>query len=125
MISNIKLFIHTELPQIRIDSSRTREEIGLKSPSGICREGTALAKQAVLEGIGRRAQEGDRFQKIENPSDPVAEIAAQVLDKQVDYNVGLIPQTPPQISVERGGVKVEAKEYQSSTLSISGLDLLA
>jgi len=107
MISEIRLFIHTELPQIGIDSSRTREEIGLKSPRGISQEGAALAKQAVLEGISRRGEEGDRFQRIEDPSDPVAGIAAQVLDKQVDYNVGLIPQTPPQINVERGKVEVE------------------
>ncbi len=124
MISRIRLFIHTELPRIRIDSTRPREEMGLKGPGAVCREGTAVATQAVLEGIGRRAQEGDRFQRIEDPSDPVPEIAAAVLDSQVDYNVGLIPQTRPQIDVETGRVEIEAREYQGSTSLASGLDLL-
>ena len=122
-MNDIRIILRTTLPQIRIDSSDTRAEIGLKSPRAIREEGVALGKQAVLEGIGRRADEGNRFQRIENNSNPVAEIAAEAMEDNIDYNVGLIPKTPPRIDFVEG--KVEISAFKSEAGSVATFDVLA
>ncbi len=122
-MDEIKLLLRTTPARIIVDSSKAREEIGFKSPRAFCEAGKALGKQAALGGIARRAQEGDRFQHIENTSNPVAEIAAEILVDNLDYNVGLVPKTWVQITVERG--KVEVRTEKKKVESSFGLNLLA
>jgi hypothetical protein len=111
----LKIQLHTRLPRIKIDSTDTRADLGFKSPQAIREEGVALGKQAVLDGIGRRAEEGNRFQRIEDDSNPIAEIASEVMQETVGYNVALVPKTPPQISFEEGKVEISTEQKRAGS----------
>jgi len=71
------LEISTTRPQLSVDTTEARAEIDLKSVFGRIDEYVQLGKQGAMEGIARRAQEGQQMMKIENGGNVIPEIAKQ------------------------------------------------
>lgn len=72
------LEISTTRPQLSIDTTEARAEIDLKSIRRRIEEHAQNGQQAVLEGIGRRASEGQQMMHIENNGGNVfAELSKQ------------------------------------------------
>lgn len=70
-------------PQLTLDTTEARAEIDLKSVRRRIEEQAQEGKQAVLEGIGRRASEGQQMMKIENGGGNIfAELPKQNLPRQ-------------------------------------------
>ena len=102
---------------LTMDGWPTREESFQKlRPSGLAREVRDRALAAVVEAIGRIAQEGDVLARIERKADPLPELAGRYwTERRVtadDLKVSFV--APPEIAWQGGGVEIR---YQS------GIDL--
>lgn len=78
-------------------------ETGLKNVFDLTRDEAERAKQLVLEGIGRRAEEGDELAAIEHKGNPLAEQAEAVTNPPpAEFNIAFMPQSRPEITVSGG-----------------------
>ena len=68
------LEISTTDPQLSVDTTEARAEIDLKSVFRRIDEYVQLGKQGAMEGVGRRAQEGQELLRIENGGNLIAEL---------------------------------------------------
>lgn len=70
-----KLTIETTKSKLMIDSFEAREDLEMKNTRSRTAEIARKAKQDALEGIARRAEEGNDLMRIENGGNPIAEHA--------------------------------------------------
>ncbi|MFJ8234657.1 DUF6470 family protein [Ureibacillus sp. NPDC094379] len=68
-----KLTIETTKSKLNIDSYEARESMDLKTTGSRTAEIAQRSIQEGLEGIARRAQEGNELMRIENGGNPIAE----------------------------------------------------
>ncbi|WP_203245942.1 DUF6470 family protein [Sporosarcina beigongshangi] len=71
------LEISTTNPQLSVDTTEARAEIDLKSVRRRIEEHAQLGLQGVIEGIGRRAQEGQQLMRIEDGGNVIPAISKQ------------------------------------------------
>lgn len=91
--------INQGTPQVIIDQSVPFAEAGLKTLPMMMQEYADLGKQYVLEGIARRAQEGDMMARPPY-GNAIAQIAASRTPiERADFNVQFIPQSRPEIDI--------------------------
>lgn len=76
------LEMSTTRPQLSLDTTEARAEIDLKSVRRRIEEQAQAGQQAVLEGIGRRASEGQQMMKIENGGNVFGELSKQNQPRQ-------------------------------------------
>lgn len=70
-----KMSIKTTKSKLSIDSYEMRESMDYKNSMSRTREIAQQSKQEALDGIARRAQEGQELMRIENGGNPIAEQA--------------------------------------------------
>ena len=70
-----KLTIETSKSKLTIDSFQAREDLEMKNTRSRTAEITQKAMQESLEGVARRAQEGNDLMRIENGGNPIVEHA--------------------------------------------------
>ncbi|WP_243299772.1 DUF6470 family protein [Bacillus litorisediminis] len=106
-----ELSIETKNGQLTIDQTKAWEDMKLYSPLRSIEVFAQEGKQAWLEGIARRAQEGNQLMKIENGGDAIADIAYQkVKPETLNYNIGWIPSHfSVRIHYEPGNVEIHAQ----------------
>ncbi len=71
------LDISTTRPRLSVDTTAVREDIDMKSVFRRTEEYAQLGRQSALEGVGRRASEGQQLLKIENGGNAIADLAKQ------------------------------------------------
>lgn len=71
------LEISTTRSQLSIDTTEARAEIDLKSIARRISENAHRSKQVAMEGIGRRASEGQQLVNIQNGGNMIGELAKQ------------------------------------------------
>ncbi|THE12344.1 hypothetical protein E1I69_11625 [Bacillus timonensis] len=87
-----ELTIRTTLGKLTIDQSKARADMDLKNISQRIAEAAVKGYQDSLEGIARRAQEGNELMKIENGGNPIAQIAKRNNEgPELQFNIGWIP----------------------------------
>ena len=64
-------------PQLSIDTTEVRADIDMKSVFRRSAENAQFGHQSVMEGIARRASEGQQLVRIENGGNALVEIAKQ------------------------------------------------
>ena len=69
------LEIFTTRSQLSIDTTEARADVDMKSVFRRSEENAQFGKQGAMEGIARRAQEGQQLIRIENGSNAIVEIA--------------------------------------------------
>jgi hypothetical protein len=67
--------IDSKSARLTIDQSKAWSDMGLIGPLASTKKLAQEGRQALLEGIARRAQEGDQLMKIENGANAIAAIA--------------------------------------------------
>jgi len=104
--ASAQVSIDSEPPQLHIDQSESFASAGYLSPLRQYREYSAAAMQRGIDQIGRIAQEGLQFLKIENlPNRPFGQIAAAKGYKDVHVNIKAVK--PPTIEVTRTPIKIK------------------
>ena len=71
------LEISSTRPQLSLDTTEARADIDMKSVRRRIEENAQYGKQGVMEGIARRAQEGQQLLQIEQGGKVIADIAKQ------------------------------------------------
>ncbi|WP_102026688.1 DUF6470 family protein [Salirhabdus sp. Marseille-P4669] len=100
--------VETRPSKLTIDQTQAWRELGFKTPLAATLENAQLGRQAVLEGTGRAASEGNQLMKIENGGNPIVSQAFQnAYDPMKEFNIGWIP--------SHGSVKIN---YQPSDVII-------
>ncbi|MFZ5753278.1 MAG: DUF6470 family protein [Bacillota bacterium] len=104
-----EMIIDQELPKVLIDQRQCFSEAGLKSPQELSDEYAQLGRKLVLEGTARRAEEGDRLGRIEDPipfRTLIADMAEENAWPVIDFNIDFIPKSRPKIEVT-GYLKID------------------
>lgn len=104
------LEMHTEQIQIRIDQQQCFNESGLMSPSAFSEDVSQQGKQAVYEGISRRAAEGNQMAAIEKGNDAIANIAFDNSFHIADFNITFMPKSKPEIDFVGGNIDIKVNE---------------
>ncbi|WP_246942744.1 DUF6470 family protein [Bacillus pinisoli] len=86
-----KLNISSSPSKLTINQTKAREDVDLKSIFKRTEEAAQRGKQDFLEGIARRASEGDQLMQIEHKRNPISSIAKQNSTKEYQFNIGWIP----------------------------------
>ncbi|RUL54185.1 DUF6470 family protein [Lysinibacillus antri] len=88
-----KMSIETTKSKLSIDSFEARESMDFKNSRSRTAEIAQQSKQEGLEGIGRRAQEGQELMNIQNGGNPIAEQAKRRgRQPYSSINIKFIPQ---------------------------------
>ncbi len=103
-----ELSINTQKGTLTIDQTQAWNDMDLKSVFVRTEEAAQLGRSDLLEGIARRAQEGDQLMRIEDGGNPITEQALVNMGNQMkDWNIGWIPSA--------GSVKIN---YQPANVDI-------
>ena len=109
---------HTE-PQIDITSTKSKVYIdqsqcfadaGLKGISDFANEYVQLGKQATMQYIQKRSQEGDSYANTQYGGRPILDNIANEMNQTLDYNIGLMPEHSPVIEIEPGVLDIQLIE---------------
>jgi hypothetical protein len=148
-----EMYVEKTPSRLTIDQSRARADADLKSAPQRIVEAAQQGNQAVMEGIARRAQEGEAMMKIENGGSAIAQLAKEhkvlpehefvlgwipsVGSVRVDYDPGQLDiywkvnkpiidsQThQPIINYYPGNVDVSMKQYQSLRIDFDNLNFI-
>lgn len=86
------LTITTTPGKLTIDQTKAREDVDLKSIAKRIEEAADKGQQDWLEGLARRAAEGNSIMKIENGGNPIAHISKEnSKGPELQFNIGWIP----------------------------------
>ncbi|ALC82497.1 MULTISPECIES: DUF6470 family protein [Bacillus] len=106
-----KLEITTTPGKLTIDQTQAWEDMDLKHIFRRIEEAANRGKQDVLEGMSRRASQGNEMMRIENKGNPMPEQAKQNSERRpFEFNIGFIPSHfSVKTNYEPAQVKVEAE----------------
>ena len=100
-------------PKIEIDQQDALNELGMGNLDHLVRTSAAAGRQAVVDGIARRAREGDRFAREMIRQDTAVQLAKeQMFDEIPEINVDVAPKSRPKLLVSMnsalgGGLAVQ------------------
>jgi len=72
-----EMTMETVKSKLSIDATQARADVDLKSSFERTREVTQMAKQDLLDGVARRAEEGQELSRIENGGNAISSIASR------------------------------------------------
>ncbi|NHM29966.1 DUF6470 family protein [Neobacillus terrae] len=97
--------------RLTIDQTKARADVDLKSTPQRISEAAQKGQQDLLEGIARRAQEGDELMRIENGGKPIADQAKKhSFLPEHEFRLGWIPSIGSvQINYDPGKLDIQWK----------------
>ncbi|MGN1399869.1 MAG: DUF6470 family protein [Bacillus sp. (in: firmicutes)] len=110
-----ELFIETTPGKLTIDQTEAWESMNLKTVARRIEEAADEGRQALLEGMARRTEEGIRLMEIHKGGNPIADIAGRNSKRPEKYfNIGFIP--PPfsvKLNYQPAHVQIDWQVYKS------------
>ena len=134
--------------KLYIDQTQAWNNLNLKSAFVRIRDMSNMGRQAVLEGIKRRVDQGDTLMKIENKGNPIKSQAIENSQSQGGYDTGHVPPTDavkiqyqptqldiqwhihqpdikvtthkPQYHYQPGELNIYVRQYPSLTINMAG-----
>lgn len=92
--------------KLNIDTVEARYSAGIKSAMRSVEDFAKKGVQAAYEATATYAKEGSLMLDINIMDNPIPEIAMKKFFSDVDFNIGFIPKTGPDISWEVGGISM-------------------
>jgi len=102
--------IHSEQVRVILDQQECFNESGLMDTTALLDDMKQRSEEAVLEGIGRRVDEGNSMAAIENGGNAIAEIAFSNSFDNKEFNVVAMPRSRPKIDFVGGTVDIRVDE---------------
>ncbi|MCL2248399.1 MAG: DUF6470 family protein [Oscillospiraceae bacterium] len=91
--------IHSEQPTFTADHSAVRRDMGLSTSGQFAQDFANAGRQAAMQGIGRRAREGDQMANAQvrgvDPMPMIARNNANARLGPIPVNIGLMPRSSP------------------------------
>ncbi|MTT31561.1 hypothetical protein GMB86_05970 [Terrilactibacillus sp. BCM23-1] len=104
--------IQREPARVLIDQTEAWHNLDLKSARVRITEAAQAGRQAIFEGIARRASEGDELMHIERGGNPIAEQAIRHGTQDHHYDTGHVPSSEAvKISGDAGKLKIDWKTH--------------
>lgn len=101
------LEIKTKKSKLTIDQTQARADVDLKSVFRRVEEFAQQGYQGLLEGIARRAQQGNELMQIENGGNPIASQAKQNSQNPLkEFGLAFIP-SPGSVKIDYVPARVE------------------
>lgn len=103
------LEMSTTRSKLSIDTTENRAEIDMKSIIRRNNENAQYSLQAVLQGVGRRAEEGQQLMRIENGGGAIAQIAKQNANPPpAPLGIRFVgDRLKVQVDIERGDLQIQ------------------
>ena len=127
-----QLQINAEQPTFTVNTDAIRREIGLSTSRQFAQDFAHAGRQAAMQGIARRASEGDTMARLQvqgTDAFPIISRNAQMARLgPVDFNVGLMPTSSPvmtwhvnqiDINFTRHSLQVDAPATNLAQVSLS------
>jgi hypothetical protein len=92
--------------KLNIDTVEARYSAGIKSAMRSVEDSAQKGIQAAYKATARYAEEGNLMLDINFMDNPIPEIAMRRFMSDVDFNIGFIPSTRPDISWEPGELSI-------------------
>lgn len=92
--------------RLNIDTIETRYSAGIKSAMRSVEDFAKQGVKAAYEATATYAREGSLMLDIDIMDNPIPEIAMKKFFSDVNFNIGFIPKTGPDISWEVGGISI-------------------
>lgn len=118
-----QLELHRELPQIEVDSTKLRSEMGYERAVPQALKDADFAQAQVAKGISDTVAAGDRMSQVYEHESAFAELAYEraLLDlRDLYFNVDLIPKSRPRITFKGGSLWVDYTPSSVGVTYISG-----
>lgn len=102
------LDIQTIKPQLIIDQTESFADAGRKNMRAFMNDSVAYGRQVVSEGVMRIVDQGNTMRDIHSGVDPIPDQAIFNAYEmfEVSFNYGAIPQSRPNININRGQVTI-------------------
>lgn len=115
--------IKQKYDEIDIDNYRAYKQLNLESPQDLMKTQANKAQQKAKSDLSSYVRDGEALMKIENKGDPIIQIAEKNAFKHnnVSLNVEHYPETPIEVKVKEGYLKVEAEPDKFQVKSNSNL----
>ena len=116
-IQNTKpqLQIDTQMPTFRAPRLQINNESGLAGPLSFAKEFRNKGKQHAMQAIRNYAADGDFVANKNIPGDKSIPMLManrmKRLFQSIDYNIGLMPSSPPSLEWTRGHIQVNATRH--------------
>lgn len=98
-IQKPELEMHSPRPRLHIDQRECFADMDKRTPAAFREYLTGIAKNKGFEAIEIISSEGDSLGHLENKI-TIEDLAAQVMDNMVDFNVTAVPKQPPKIEAD-------------------------
>jgi len=115
--------ISTERPQMQIDRKaatfkvnrrKISNESGLKAPLELAKTFRNKGKQGALRGTGGAVDDGNFLSNHKVAGDKVPKLAkskAMAALRKQDYNIGLMPQSSPEVTWDKGHMRINWSKH--------------
>ncbi|MFD1416980.1 DUF6470 family protein [Oceanobacillus jeddahense] len=111
---NAEISMHTRQGKLTIDQSQAWEDMDLLSAKKSIARNAQAGEQAAMQGIARRARQGNAFMRIENRTDPIKTQAIEnAFSEQKRLGLAFIPSTfAVKTSYEPAELDIQVQTHQ-------------
>ena len=117
-----KMSIDDKMPTFKVDRQKLNSEIGLSGPLTLAKDFRNKGKQTALRAAGAAKNDGNFLANYKIPGDKVPRLAKNKEMERLgtkDFNVGLMPSSPPELSWDKGFMRINWSNH-SVVIDYSG-----
>ena len=117
-----QMSIDEKMPTFKVDRQKLNSEIGLAGPLTLAKDFRNKGKQTALRAAAAAKNDGNLLANHKIPGDKVPRVARNRAMERLgtkDFNVGLMPQSPPEVSWDKGYMRINWSSH-SVVIDYSG-----
>jgi len=107
--------IENKMPSFKINMKKINSEIGLKPPKEFTAHGAAKGREGSMRGARKALEDGNFLGDIRNyPGDKIGQLARNRAMERLgtkQINVGLMPESSPEVTWERGHMRMSWSKH--------------
>jgi len=114
--------VDKQMPRFKVDRQKLNSEIGLSGPLTLAKDFRNKGKQTALRAAGAAKNDGNFLANYKIPGDKVPRLAKNKEMERLgtkDFNVGLMPSSPPELSWDKGFMRINWSNH-SVVIDYSG-----
>jgi hypothetical protein len=115
-ITNVRPQMHIErqAPSFRVNKRKQNNESGLKGPLELAKTFRNKGRQSALRGAAKFKEDGNFLANHKIPGDKVPSLAKKRATERLgpkNVNIGLIPQTSPEVTWDKGYMRINWSKH--------------
>jgi len=109
-----KLQVDSAAPSFRVNRQKINNESGMQSPLEFAKAFRNKGRSAALRGAGQNKDDGNFLANYKIPGDKIPRLAknkAMSRLQQPDINIGLMPQSSPEVTWDKGHMRINWSKH--------------